>query len=155
MTDAPDREHGWTRRDCGMLLSEDTFTGSGPVSQITAEASLALARKHLERVLDSWSPTRWLDLAAYGLYALEAAVVAAALHHNMAHKRTHGSKADVAALLAQEHGLPDIGELMRSLNEIRKSEAYGDVAVPARMDPEEIAQQVEQYVDRVSEQFAS
>ena len=41
----------------------------------TPEEKVALARKHLDRVLDAWDePTDWDDLSLYGFYCLEAAV---------------------------------------------------------------------------------
>lgn len=70
------------------------------MSSITAAASLALAKKHLSRALSFWDPPEWLDLSASGLYALEAAVVAAAVHRGHQMKRTHWSKADAVRELA-------------------------------------------------------
>jgi hypothetical protein len=121
------------------------------MSPITAADSLALAKKHLARVLASWDPPEWLDLAAYGLYALEAATVAAGLHLGVATKRTHWNKAELARDLAKNQGLPDIAGLMSDLNEMRKSEAYGDIASPPTLDPQEVAREVEEYVDAVDE----
>lgn len=63
--------------------------------------------------------------------------------------------ADAARDLARNQGLPNISGLMRDLNEIRKSEAYGDVAMPGRLDPENVAREIEEYVDRVSHQMAT
>lgn len=123
------------------------------MSSISAADSLALAKKHLERVQSSWDPPDWLDLASAGLYALEAAVVAAGLHLGYVTQRTHWKKADVAEDLAKKHGLPDIVQLMRDLNEVRKSEAYGDIATPPNLDPEDVAREVEEYVDAVDELF--
>ena len=119
------------------------------MSPISAADSLALAKKHLARVLDSWDPPDWLDLAAYGLYALEAATVAAGLHLGNAPKRTHWNKAELARDLARNEGLPDIAALMGDLNEVRKSEAYGDIASPPMLDPENVARKVEAYVNSV------
>lgn len=119
------------------------------MSPISAAQSLALARKHLDRVQGSWDPPEWLDLAAYGLYALEAAAVAAAIHARHPLERTHWSKAGVVRKLARNKGLPDVSGLMHDLNEIRKSEAYGDVASPPSLDAEDVAREVEEYVDAV------
>jgi hypothetical protein len=119
------------------------------MSPISAADSLALAKKHLARVLDSWDPPEWLDLAAYGLYALEAATVAAGLHLGNAPKRTHWNKAELARDLARNEGLPDIAALMGDLNEVRKSEAYGDIASPPMLDPRDVAREVEAYVNAV------
>jgi len=123
------------------------------MTPISDADSLALAKKHLERVQTSWDPPEWLDLSAYGLYALEAAVVAAALHPKVGVERSHWSKVDAARELATNHGLPDVADLMRALNEVRKSEAYGDVSAPRNLDPEEVASSVDEYVDAVSALF--
>lgn len=120
------------------------------MSSITAAESLVLAKKHLARALASWDPPQWLDLAAYSLYALEAAVVAAAVHRGHPMKRTHWSKADAVRELAVQEGLPDVSGLMRDLNEVRKSEAYGDIASPPSLDPQDVVREVEDYVDAVS-----
>jgi hypothetical protein len=124
------------------------------VSPITASQSLALAKKHLACAQSSWNPPEWLELAACGLYALEAAAVAAALHLGYAMKKTHGSKADVVRELAAREGLPDVSSLMHDLNEVRKSEAYGDVASPPTLDPEDTVREVEEYVVAVDALFA-
>jgi len=115
-----------------------------------AEESLTLARKHLDRVRSSWDPPEWLDLAGYGLYALEAAVVAASTFKKYSLERNHWSKVDAARALAKREGLPDVASLMRELNEIRKSEAYGDVTVETDLDPEDIANEVEVFVEAVA-----
>lgn len=125
------------------------------MSPISASDSLKLAKKHLDRVHSSWDPPEWLDLAAYGLYAIEAAVVAASLHHKLDLKPSHWSKADAARELATTHGLPDVAELMRDLNEVRKSEAYGDVTAPMNLDAEDVATQIEEYVDAVDALLSS
>lgn len=120
------------------------------MSSISASESLALAKKHLSRAQDSWDPPEWLALAGYSLYALEAAVVAAAVHCSYSMKRTHWSKADAAQALAAQEGLPEVSGLMSDLNEVRKSEAYGDVASPPSLDPEDLIRDVEDYVDAVA-----
>ena len=121
------------------------------MSSDPAADKLELAKKHLSRVRDSWDPPEWLDLAAYGLWALEAATVAAGLHLGKSSKRTHSNKAELAGDLAKTEGLPDVVELMHDLNEVRKSEAYGDIASPPHLDPEDVAREVEAYVDAVEE----
>lgn len=118
-----------------------------------AAESLELAKSHLERVLDSWDPPDWLPLASFGLYALEAGVVAAAGHLGLSLQRNHWSKANAARELAANHSLPDIADLMQSLNEIRKSEAYGDVANPPSLDAEDVAREVEEFVEAVDRLF--
>jgi hypothetical protein len=92
-----------------------------------------------------------MDLTTYGLYALEAAVMAAAGHVRMTVKRTHWAKADASDELAANHRLPSISDLMAELNDARKSHAYGDIEVPEGMDAEDIAVEVETYVEAVAE----
>jgi hypothetical protein len=119
------------------------------MSPVSASQSLALVKKHLARAQASWDPPEWLDLAAYGLYALEAAAVAAALHRGYPMKRTHWSKADAVRDLAAKEGLPDVSGLMRDLNEVRKAEAYGDIASPPSLVPQDVVREVERYVAAV------
>ncbi len=115
----------------------------------TAAEKVQLARKHLKKVQAAWDPPEWADLALYGFYCLEAAVDAAAIHHGIAAKAEHRSRVLAAETLHSKHGLPDIADLLRALNALRKSEAYGDEEAP-EMDPERIATEVEEYVEAVS-----
>src|SRR6202158_3929728 len=97
----------------------------------TGSNKLKLARRHLERVQGAWDdPTDWDDLSLYGFYCLEAAVEAAAVHVGMRTSKKHWEKADVAGELHRNHGLRDIEQLLRDLNEARKSAAYGDIPCP-------------------------
>ena len=116
----------------------------------TPEEKLTLARKHLNRVLDSWDePTDWDDLSLYGFYCLEAAVEAAATHSGLTVSRRHWEKVDTAAELHQRFGLPDVEKLLRDLNDARKAAAYGDIEFPD-LDAKEIASEIEAYVEAVS-----
>lgn len=113
-------------------------------------SKLQLAKRHLERVLVAWSePTDWDNLSLYGFYCLEAAVEAAALHFGMYTSKKHWEKVDVAEDLRNTKGLPDISDLLCDLNEARKAAAYGDVDRPD-LNAEDIASQIEQYVDEVA-----
>lgn len=104
---------------------------------------LQLAKRHLDRVLTAWpDPTDWDDLSLYGFYCLEAAVEAAALHCGLRTSKRHWEKVDLAADLHAKHGLPDVSELLRDLNEARKSAAYDDVERP-ELEAEEIAVSIE------------
>jgi len=51
--------------------------------------------------------------------------------------------------LSQEHGLPDIGDVLIDLNTMRKHQAYGDTPAPLGMDPEDTTRMIETYVDLV------
>jgi hypothetical protein len=44
-----------------------------------------------------------------------------------------------------------VSDLLRELNEMRKSEAYGEVTPPRSLDAERIAIDVENYIDGVVE----
>ena len=115
-----------------------------------AEDKLNLARRHLARVLGAWdTPTDWDDLSLYGFYCLEAAVEAAASCVGLKTSRKHWEKADAAGELHNKHGLPDIDQLLRDLNDARKSAAYGDVPAP-NLNAEDVATEVELYVDAVA-----
>lgn len=115
---------------------------------------LRLARRHLDRVLSAWTePTDWDDLSLYGFYCLEAAVEAAALHFGLRTSKKHWEKVDVATELHEKKGLPDITDLLCDLNDARKATAYGDVERPD-LDAENIASQIEQYVEAVAAHVA-
>jgi hypothetical protein len=104
---------------------------------------LALARRHLGRVLSAWdTPTDWDDLSLYGFYCLEAAVEAAAAHVGTRTSKKHWEKADVAEDLHKTHRLPDVGQLLNDLNDARKSAAYGDVPAP-ELNAEDVASEIE------------
>jgi hypothetical protein len=112
---------------------------------------LALARRHLERVLKAWgTPTDWDDLSLYGFYCLEAAVEAAATYLGMRHSKKHWEKADIAGELHRKHELPDLERLLHDLNDARKSAAYGDVPVPD-LNAQDVASEIERYVDAVGD----
>lgn len=116
----------------------------------TAEDSLRLAHAHLERVLAAWDdPTDWANLSSFGLYCLEACIVAAALRLNQPRPGSHVAKADTAEFLSKEHGLPEIGDLLIDLNAMRKHQAYGDTPAPDGMDPQDTADSIEAYVAAV------
>lgn len=93
----------------------------------SAAEKLELARRHLRRVEVAWDPPDWADLSLYGFYCLEAAVDAAAIHHSVESQAQHWSRVSAARVLTSNHALPDVADLLRDLNEARKSAAYGDV----------------------------
>ena len=104
----------------------------------------------MERVQNAWEPPDWPDLALYGFYCLENAVMAAAIHVGIDTQKSHPAKANTAQMLAKGHGLVDISNLLRELNDARKAEAYGDVPRPALV-PEDVASEIQVYVDSVEE----
>lgn len=116
----------------------------------TGSHKLEVAKRHLNRVHAAWiEPTDWDDLSLYGFYCLEAAVEAAALHFGLRTSKKHWEKVDLAEELHKKRGLPDIHELLLSLNDARKAAAYGDIDRPD-LDAEDIASQIEGYVDAVA-----
>ena len=116
----------------------------------TPQDKLELAEKHLAKVELAWDPPDWLELSLFGFYALEAAVEAAALYFALEVKKNHPSRVTAARELHENFGLPDVAELLRDLNETRKSEAYGDVSAPD-LEAEDVASQVESYILAVSD----
>lgn len=113
---------------------------------------LELAREQLVRVQSACiEPVDWLELTIFAFYSLENAVVAADEHFGLPWRPTHPSKVEVARLLAEDNGLPVVAELLIELNELRKSEAYGEVLAPTQLDAEDIAAAVEAYIDAVDQ----
>lgn len=111
---------------------------------------LVLAQRYLRRVQGAWGdPTDWDDLCLYGFYALEAAVDCACLHFGVLTRKAHWNRVDAARELSR-HGLDDVSDLLRDLNEGRKSVAYGDVNLP-KLDAEETAVRIEKYVDSIAD----
>ena len=111
---------------------------------------MKVARRHLDRAQTAaWDPIDWADLSFYGLYALEAAVDAACLHFGIELHRAHWRRSEAAEQLSSKHGLDDVSDLLRDLNEVRKREAYGEV-VALELDAEDVATEVERYVEAVA-----
>jgi hypothetical protein len=111
---------------------------------------LALARHHLERVRSAWTdPTNWDDLSLYGFYCLEAAVEAAAAEVGMKTSKSTGKRPRQPQSFHRKHGLPEIEQLLRDLNDARKSAAYGDIPSPD-LNAEEVASEIERDVGAVS-----
>lgn len=116
----------------------------------TSAEYLSIAREHLKRVQAAWGdPTDWADLGIYGLYCVEAAVMAAATHLRWPVSKIHTAKQDIARRLTTERHLPEISERMSQLNDTRKAIGYGDVERPD-LDAEEVATQIEEFVEAVA-----
>ena len=119
------------------------------MTKSVAYAHLQRAEQHLDRAqAAACDPVDWADLSIYGFYALEAAVMAAALHAGFRVDRNHRSKAEAAKKLAENHELPDVADLLSKLNSYRKAVAYGDEESP-ELDPESVSAEIEGFVDSV------
>ena len=132
------------------------YLGSDPgyllgIELPTAGEKLSLAQRHLNRVQAAGLDAPDIDdLSLYGFYCMDEAVEAAALHVGIKTTRRHWEKATVARELHKRHGLPDVADLLRDLNDARKAVAYGDVEAPD-LDGEDVANEIENYVEAVEE----
>lgn len=108
-----------------------------------------MAEKHLVKVQEAWGEPDWSDLALYGFYALEAAVMAASAQLGWGTSHNHRAKAEAARRLHVEQGLLDVSELLAALNVARKAESYGDVDRPEDLEAEDVASAIEEYIERV------
>ena len=82
--------------------------------KLRAQVHLDLAKSHLEKVRAAWDePTDWADLAIYGFYCLEQAVIAAATEYGLRSRKDHRARVQLASRLHKNKGLPDIGKLRR------------------------------------------
>ena len=118
-----------------------------------APVKLLLARDHLEDVLEAWNePTDWKDLSVYGFHCLEAAVDAASMHVGLPTSRSHWKRVEAATELHDKWNLPDVSDLLRDLNDARKSHLYGDIPDPG-LDTEDVASRIEEYVNAVEQLF--
>lgn len=118
--------------------------------KVGAKRHLAMARQHLEKVRAAWDePTDWSDLAIYGFYCLEQAVMAAAAEHRLKGTKDHREKVRLANTLHKRHGLPDIAGLLTDLHDAQKYASYGDITPPP-LDPEDVANEIEGYVEAVA-----
>jgi hypothetical protein len=118
-----------------------------------APVKLLLARDHLENVLEAWSkPPDWKALSVYGFHCLEAAVDAASMHVGLPTSRSHWKRVETAGELHDNWNLPDVSDLLRDLNDARKSHLYGDIPDPG-LDAEDVASRIEEYVNAVEQLF--
>ena len=117
-----------------------------------AKAALERAKKHYQRA--SENPDDPDEVFVWSFYALENAVVAAALHMGAEFVKSHWSKATAARKLSQRHKLADVSDLLSDLNEARKGTAYGDVDEP-EISPEDVLADVGNYIDEVEALFQS
>ncbi len=111
-----------------------------------AKAALERAKRHLKRA--SAHPDDPDEVFVWSFYALENAVVAAALHTGAEFVKNHWSKATAARKLSQRHELADVSALLADLNEARKGAAYGDVDEP-QISPQDVLTAVGSYIEEV------
>ncbi len=110
-----------------------------------------LAKEQLAKVQLAWlDPTDRSDLTVWGMHACENAVVAAAESKGPQVKKTHPDKVAVARKLHEDHGLPDIASLLEELNELRKGFSYGELTAEPTTSAQDIAGNVERYVEAVA-----
>ena len=115
---------------------------------------LDLAREQLSRAqVAAFEPEDWAELSIWAFYALENAVIAAADHLQLPWEKSHPSKVKVSRALHREHGLPGVSSLLVELNELRKSEAYGEVQPSRSMTAAEIVIAVEGFIEAVGQLF--
>jgi hypothetical protein len=117
----------------------------------SSQEYLAVAKGHLDRVQSAWyEPTDWANLTMYGLYCLEAGILAAATSLSWDVKKTHWDKAELAERLHKEQGLSDVSALLPVLNAGRKAMAYGDIDFDeSEYDAQDIATEIERFIDDV------
>ena len=63
---------------------------------------------------------------------------------------THPQKVQKVRQFASSYGLPDVGDLLVDLNNKRKHEAYGDIDAPENLDPQDVAAEIDEYVEAVN-----
>jgi hypothetical protein len=118
---------------------------------MTEPPKLKLARDQLARVqVAAYDPGGLVRLGHVQLLCTGERSGGAADHFGVQWKPNHPSKVEAARLLANQHGLPDIADLLIELNTLRKSEAYGEVSPSPTRSAEDIAIEVEQYVDALA-----
>lgn len=94
-----------------------------------------LCSRPLTRFLRS-EPRAWLVLLDISPFGKES-------------QRSHWRRVDEAQRLSSEHGLDDVSDLLRDLNEVRKNEVYGDVVAP-ELDAQDVATMIERYVESIA-----
>jgi hypothetical protein len=116
-----------------------------------AQQQLLLSRKHLAKVQRAVAtePVDWADLYIFGLYAVEMAAKAAGTRAGISEAETHAGQVNLANRLHEEHGLPDVEDMLRHLQRNRLHEAYGKLVPSGEFDAREVAAAVEGYVDAV------
>jgi len=124
----------------------------GKLGFMGSSEKLDLAREQLSRAqVAAFEPEDWAELSIWAFYAVENAVIAAADHLQLPWERSHPSKVKVSRALHGAHGLPDVSSLLVELNELRKSEAYGEVQPSRSLTAEEIVIAVEGFIEAVGQ----
>ncbi len=142
------------RPDAMLAKSSRNYLRSHAMATASNDPShyLRVAQRHLQRVKDATDEPDWSDLGTYGLYCLEALVRAATLKDGGTPNTSHWGKVNQAKDLLKTHGLPDIEDLLRDLNDMRKAIAYGDIQFDeSEYDAKDISTQIEEYFNDVSD----
>ncbi|MDE2758581.1 MAG: hypothetical protein OXI92_18755 [Acidobacteriota bacterium] len=117
-----------------------------------ARSQLELAESQLDEACSaSWDPTDPADCVSKTFYALENAVVAAAIALDMPWQKNHMAKADLAKELFEKGKVSmNIRDRLIDLNALRKDISY---SVPgpmlANVDLEKLVTELEEYLTQV------
>jgi len=149
-------EEGWILGVAASLADRPTslelVSVRGKLAPMEPSERLDLAREQASRAqVAAFEPEDWAELAIWAFYALENAVITAADQLQLPWEKSHPSKVKVSRSLHGAHGLPDASSLLIELNELRKSEAYGEVQPSRSMTAEEIVIAVEGYIEAVGQ----
>jgi len=130
--------------------SPDVLSTREPVmakkKAVTPKAALERAKRQYNKAQDrSDDPDQ---VFVWCFYALENAVVAAAMYADEEFQKNHWTKAHAARRLSREQGLTDVLGLLTDLNDARKGTAYGDVEEP-EIEPEDVLTEVGSYIEEV------
>lgn len=122
-----------------------------------AQKALRVAKSHLERVQSAWwDPGDAVQAVTFAFYSYENAVVALAELHGRPWTKNHYEKAKLANQLFRD-GLigTDVSDRLREFNELRKDVAYDEPGPElSQLDLEDVAIDLERFIDEVSEKIA-
>jgi uncharacterized protein (UPF0332 family) len=119
-----------------------------------AHERLKTARHQWDRAsVASWEPVEPAECVTNCFYALENAVIAAALAAGLTGTTRHWEKEELAAQLVRDGKLKtDVSDRLNELNSVRKDVQYGSPRESLReMDLEDLVAEVEDFLDEVDE----
>ncbi len=118
------------------------------MASTSSTAKLNLAKQQFARADSNTADEE--NVFIWSFWGLENAIMAAADHAAIEATKQHWAKGEAARKLARNHGLPDVCDLLRDLNDARKSVAYDDTEAPD-LDPLEVLASFKDYLERVTE----